>query len=114
MGPSDFPAMNTKQATNSGAPLTGSELAEARAWLADCAWRDVGPEEFAQMTAERVSEGIARHYAGGIVAFRVACSSPHLPVGVADPEETAEGKRWPAADFRADWLFAGEAVGPVE
>ena len=46
--------------------MTPEELAEARAWIADCQWAD----DTDGLTDSQVIRGIARHYAGGIVQFR--------------------------------------------
>jgi hypothetical protein len=48
--------------------LTAEELAEARGWIADCMWSDhIDPYA---LTDAQVERGIARHYSGGIEAFR--------------------------------------------
>lgn len=50
--------------------MLASEIAAARAWLKDCAWADLEPEDVDELTDDRVRVGIERHYAGGIDQFR--------------------------------------------
>lgn len=52
--------------------LTEAELVEARAWIAECAWPDLDESEIADLTPKQIERGIARHYAGGIEAFRLS------------------------------------------
>ncbi len=40
-------------------------LAEARAWVADCAWRE-DPDEIAEYSDQEIIRGVDRHYDGGI------------------------------------------------
>lgn len=48
-----------------------AELREARAWCADCLWRDVDADYILEeATAETVARAIARHYDGGIAEFK--------------------------------------------
>jgi hypothetical protein len=42
---------------------------EMRAWIADCAWRDLEPEEIDDLSDATVLRGIVRHYSGGIAQF---------------------------------------------
>jgi hypothetical protein len=51
--------------------LTPAELAEARAWIADCTWRDLDTEDDVdRLTNEEVEAGIIRHYHDGLEGFR--------------------------------------------
>jgi hypothetical protein len=53
--------------------LTAEELAAAREWIADCVWRDLDADDVAELTDEEVTRGVARHYDGGLAAFRETC-----------------------------------------
>ncbi len=44
-------------------------LDEARAWLADCAWRDLEPEDVYGLTDVSILLGVDHHYVGGIAQF---------------------------------------------
>lgn len=63
-----------KEALHMDATLTGPvrtihdvDLAEARAWIADCTWaEDIDTDE---LTARQVYAGIERHYDGGWPQF---------------------------------------------
>lgn len=44
-------------------------LDEARAWISDCSWPDLDPEEVDDMTDEQIRRGVERHYDGGWDAF---------------------------------------------
>lgn len=52
--------------------LNAAELAEARSWIGDCEWRDLEPEDVAELTDAEIMRGVARHYDGGLAAFIVA------------------------------------------
>jgi len=45
-------------------------IREARGWIADCQWADIGPDDVADLTDEQVIAGISRYYDGGWAAFR--------------------------------------------
>ena len=47
--------------------------AEARGWVGDCAWRDIDPEDVAEMSTPEVFAIVHRHYSGGFRGFLVAC-----------------------------------------
>lgn len=47
-------------------------LAEMRASLADCEWRDEDAESIAEMPDVMIVRAIARHFEGGIAGFVVA------------------------------------------
>jgi len=47
--------------------------AEARDWIADCAWSNLEPEDIEELSDERVRRGIERHYHGGWEAFVETC-----------------------------------------
>lgn len=49
--------------------LTGEALAEARAWLADCAWEDIDADGIAALSDLQVTRAIARHYDNGLAGF---------------------------------------------
>lgn len=51
------------------AELGQEQIEDMRGWLADCSWRDVGPEDVAQLSAEQVVDGVRRHYDGGVEQF---------------------------------------------
>lgn len=40
-------------------------VAEARAWVSDCVWRE-DPEEIAEMSDEEILRGVDRAYEGGV------------------------------------------------
>lgn len=44
-------------------------LREARGWIADNAWEDIGPDDVGDLTDAQVRAGIEAHYAGGWVQF---------------------------------------------
>lgn len=46
-----------------------AQLAEARDWIADCGWRDLEPEEVAELSPEQIMGGVNRHYVGGWASF---------------------------------------------
>jgi hypothetical protein len=59
--------------------LSVEDLAEARAWIADCAWGDLDPEDIASLTDAEVMRGVERHYDGGLLAFQLdACDVPEV------------------------------------
>jgi len=49
--------------------ITPQQVAEARAWIADCGWADLTPAKVQRLTRAQVIAGIARHYEGGWAAF---------------------------------------------
>jgi hypothetical protein len=53
--------------------LTPSQIKDARAWLAECAWPDMDPEDFETVPDHKIERGIARHYDGGIDSFILSC-----------------------------------------
>ena len=50
--------------------LNADEIRAAREWIAECVWRDLDEDDIADLTDRQVERGIARHYDGGIEAFR--------------------------------------------
>jgi len=48
-------------------------LAEARDWIADCAWRNLEPEDVAGLSDAQVRAGVERHYEGGWEQFALDC-----------------------------------------
>lgn len=54
--------------------LTAAEIAEARAWIADCMWADLEPEDIAELSDAVVISGVARFFDGGLAAFVEAVS----------------------------------------
>ena len=42
---------------------------EALAWLTDCMWADMDPEDFDDLTPSQIMRGVERHYEGGWSAF---------------------------------------------
>ncbi len=44
-------------------------LQEARDWLADCAWANMDPEDFAELSDETIIAGVDLFYEGGWAAF---------------------------------------------
>jgi hypothetical protein len=52
--------------------LTAQDIADGRAWLADCTWADADEDAIAGLTREQVARGVARHYEGGWPAFLAA------------------------------------------
>src|SRR4051812_38686617 len=57
------------------------ELAAARAWIADCTWRDLDEDLVAELTDEDIIAGVERHFDGGGAASLEAegLLSPPLP-----------------------------------
>jgi hypothetical protein len=49
--------------------MTPQMIADARDWLADCAWLDMESDDFADITDSAVIDGVRRHYDGGINQF---------------------------------------------
>jgi len=49
--------------------ITPQQVAEARAWIADCGWADLTPAKVQRLTRAQVIAGIARHYEVGWAAF---------------------------------------------
>lgn len=47
-------------------------IAEARSWLADCAWVNMTEDDFSELTESQVVAGVQRHYEGGWAAFVAA------------------------------------------
>lgn len=52
--------------------MTATEIEAAREWIAECAWPDLCDDEIAELTPRQIERGIARHYDGGIEAFRLS------------------------------------------
>lgn len=50
---------------------TPEEIKDARAWVADCVWRDLEPEQIDELSDVEIEVAITRHYAGGWAQFRV-------------------------------------------
>jgi hypothetical protein len=42
---------------------------QGRAWIAECEWPDLDPEEVDNLRPAQVIRGIERHYAGGLAQF---------------------------------------------
>jgi hypothetical protein len=54
--------------------LNPRELKEAREWIAECQWRDIDSEEdVEELSDEEITEGIAKHFDGGIESFKEIC-----------------------------------------
>ena len=49
--------------------LTPEQIAEARNWISDCDWHDLGPKEIRDLGVGQVESGVERHYAGGTAGF---------------------------------------------
>lgn len=47
-------------------------ISAARAWIADCAWPDLGEGDVGDLTDIEVAAGIQRHYSGGWAGFKLA------------------------------------------
>jgi hypothetical protein len=46
------------------------EVIEAmRAWIADCSWVELEPDDISELAPSAITRGVARHYAGGIAQF---------------------------------------------
>jgi hypothetical protein len=54
---------------NDTSPAEPDALSEARRWIADCAWADLGPDAIDEITDAEVLAGVERHYDGGWSAF---------------------------------------------
>ncbi len=60
--------------------LSAAEIVHAREWIADCVWGDlIDAEDIRQLSDEQVARGIARHYSGGIPAFKLDCIVQVMP-----------------------------------
>lgn len=72
--------------------LQPHQLADARAWIADCEWANLGSEDVGELTDEQVIAGVARHYEGGIQQFA-------LDNGACDAcwDQVVPGAIWPMA-----------------
>lgn len=44
-------------------------LESMRDWLKDCVWADMEPEDFDEISDERIARGVASFYDGGIKQF---------------------------------------------
>jgi hypothetical protein len=44
-------------------------LKQARAWIAECIWGDIDPDEISSLSDRRIYAGINQHYAGGWAQF---------------------------------------------
>lgn len=59
------------QTTTETTEATTTEMLKAaREWIAECVWADMDPEDIALLTDAQVLRGIARHFEGGLEAFR--------------------------------------------
>jgi hypothetical protein len=47
------------------------QLDEARAWIADCEWADLSPEDIDDLSDDAIVDGVERHYEGGWAQFRI-------------------------------------------
>jgi hypothetical protein len=54
--------------------LNAEQLAEARAWLCECVWADIEPEDIRELGPERIEAAVRRHFDGGIESFLLACA----------------------------------------
>lgn len=52
-----------------GHVISDATLAEMRAWIADCPWPDLEPEDVDDLTDQQIVRGVARHYHGGVKQF---------------------------------------------
>lgn len=52
--------------------ITPELIREARGWIADNAWENIGPDDVADLTDAQVITGIRRYYEGGWAAFVAA------------------------------------------
>ncbi len=50
-------------------PLSASETALAREWIANCQWADLDEDLIAELPTPVVWRGVARHYDGGVGQF---------------------------------------------
>ena len=48
-------------------------IAEARAWVAECIWADLEPEDVADLTDAQIRRGVNRTYDGGWQQFVRDC-----------------------------------------
>jgi len=57
--------------------VPGSEwlLRQARGWIADCEWANIGPDDIADLSDVQVYAGVCRYYEGGWAAFVAASAS---------------------------------------
>lgn len=57
--------------------LTPRQLLEARDWIKDCCpcWRDLDSEDVDELTDDEVTQGVKRHFAGGISEFKKAVAA---------------------------------------
>lgn len=42
---------------------------DARAWISECVWADLDPDEISDMPDDDVLRGVENHYAGGMAQF---------------------------------------------
>ena len=60
-----------------GYPGGTKELAaEARGWIADCPWEDLGADDVKDLPDGQALSGIKRFYEGGMDAFIASCGYP--------------------------------------
>lgn len=106
----------TYRATELEAPaaeLTPAELTEARTWLAELTFCDLEPEVIAELPAAQIVGGIARHYEGGLEAFRAELEAAgrdaerrRREIARADREVAAEVARYRYRISSSDGLSA--------
>lgn len=54
-----------------GPVLPIKALLPARAWIADCEWADLEPDQVDGLTLDQIDRAIAKHYEGGIAQFLI-------------------------------------------
>lgn len=52
-----------------GAVMSQDQLEAARAWISNCQWPDLEPDDIEMLTDAEVVRAIERHYAGGLAEF---------------------------------------------
>lgn len=50
--------------------MSKNMILQMRGWLMDCAWADLEPEDFEEMTDVQIVRGVERHYSGGLDQFK--------------------------------------------
>lgn len=54
--------------------LTQEEIEEAKAWINDCQWRDIGVYlDVEDLSNEEIERGIDKHFNGGLEEFKRTC-----------------------------------------
>lgn len=52
-----------------GRYYTGTDIAAMREWISDCQWRDLEPDDIAELTPIQVLAGVNRNVDGGLREF---------------------------------------------